>query len=249
MLLLARHEDGSPMSDEELRDELMTLLVAGHETTASSLAWAIERLVRHPSALARLREEAEAGGSEYARRGLKETLRAAPDPLARACASSRSRWRSAAACCPPASTVAPCIYLVHRRADVYPDPLAFRPERFLEEPAGTYTWIPFGGGVRRCLGASFALFEMRIVLQELVAGSICEPRIRAPSASCAARSPTRRSAAARSSRSGARRRGRRPFPPPRDRPQPQGAPGPHARPADALGGIRGGAARAGARVA
>ncbi len=167
MLLLARHEDGSSMSDEELRDELMTLLVAGHETTASSLAWAIERLVRHPQALARLREEAEAGGSEYADAVCKETLRLRPI-LSLVVRKLKEPMEIGGRLLPAGVTVAPCIYLVHRRADVYPDPLAFRPERFLEEPAGTYTWFPFGGGVRRCLGASFALFEMRIVLQELV---------------------------------------------------------------------------------
>jgi cytochrome P450 family 135 len=168
MLLQARHDDGSPMSDEELRDELMTLLVAGHETTASSLAWAVERLVRHPEALAFLREETDAGGSEYADAVCKETLRLRPI-LSLVVRRLKEPMEIGGRHLPAGVTVAPCIYLVHRRPDVYPDPLAFRPERFLETSAGTYTWFPFGGGVRRCLGASFALFEMRIVLQELVA--------------------------------------------------------------------------------
>jgi cytochrome P450 len=168
MLLTARHEDGSPMSDEELRDELMTLLVAGHETTASSLAWAVERLVRHPKALARLREEARAGGSDFADAVCKETLRLRPI-LSLVVRRLKAPMEIGGRLLPAGVTVAPCIYLVHRRADVYPDPLVFRPERFLESSAGTYTWFPFGGGVRRCLGASFALMEMRIVLQELVA--------------------------------------------------------------------------------
>ena len=167
MLMSARHEDGSPMADEELRDELMTLLVAGHETTASALAWAAERLVRHPEALARLREEAEAGGSEYADAVCKETLRLRPI-LSLVVRRLKEPMEIGGRELPAGVTVAPCIYLVHRRADVYPDPFAFRPERFLEGQGGTYTWFPFGGGVRRCLGASFALFEMRIVLQELV---------------------------------------------------------------------------------
>ena len=167
MLLGARHDDGSLMSDEELRDELMTLLVAGHETTASSLAWAVERLVRHPEALARLREEAQAGASEYADAVCKETLRLRPI-LSLVVRRLKEPMEFGGRLLPAGVTVAPCIYLVHRRADVYPDPLAFRPERFLESAAGTYTWFPFGGGVRRCLGASFALIEMRIVLQELV---------------------------------------------------------------------------------
>ena len=168
MLLQARHDDGSSMSDEELRDELMTLLVAGHETTASSLAWAVERLVRHPEALARLSEETDAGGTDYADAVCKETLRLRPI-LSLVVRRLKEPMEIGGHPLPAGITVAPCIYLVHRRPDVYPDPLAFRPERFLETGAGTYTWFPFGGGVRRCLGASFALFEMRIVLRELVA--------------------------------------------------------------------------------
>jgi cytochrome P450 len=168
MLLTAHHEDGSPMSDDELRDELMTLLVAGHETTASSLAWAVERLVRHPQAMTRLRDEARAGGSDFADAVCKETLRLRPI-LSLVVRRLKEPMEIGGRLLPAGVTVAPCIYLVHRRADVYPDPLVFRPERFLESSAGTYTWFPFGGGVRRCLGASFALMEMRIVLQELVA--------------------------------------------------------------------------------
>jgi cytochrome P450 family 135 len=164
LLLQARHEDGRPMSDEELRDELMTLLVAGHETTASSLAWAVERLVRHPGKLERLRQ----GEDEYIDAVCKETLRLRPI-LALVLRRLTEPMEIGGRLLPAGVNLAPCIYLVHRRADVYPDPLAFRPERFVEQPAGTYTWIPFGGGVRRCLGASFALFEMKVVLRELVA--------------------------------------------------------------------------------
>jgi cytochrome P450 len=164
LLLQARHDDGSPMTDEELRDELMTLLVAGHETTASSLAWAVERLVRHPDKLSRLRH----GEDEYLDAVCKETLRLRPI-LALVLRRLTEPMEIGGRVLPAGVNVAPCIYLVHRRPDVYPEPLAFRPERFLEQPAGTYTWIPFGGGVRRCLGASFALFEMRVVLRELVA--------------------------------------------------------------------------------
>jgi cytochrome P450 family 135 len=163
LLLQARHEDGRPMSDEELRDELMTLLVAGHETTASSLAWAVERLVRHPDKLERARE----GDDEYLDAVCKETLRLRPI-LALVLRRLTGPMEIGGRLLPAGVNVAPCIYLIHRRPDVYPDPLAFRPERFLERPAGTYTWIPFGGGVRRCLGASFALFEMKVVLRELV---------------------------------------------------------------------------------
>jgi cytochrome P450 family 135 len=167
LLLQARHDDGSPMSDKELRDELMTLLVAGHETSATSLAWTLEALVRHPAALARLREEVDAGEDAYIDAVIQETLRLRP-VVALVLRRLTEPMEIGGRLLPAGATVAPCIYLLHRRADVYPDPRAFRPERFLEQPPGTYTWIPFGGGVRRCLGASFAQFEMKVVLRELV---------------------------------------------------------------------------------
>ena len=168
MLVQARYEDGSSMSDRVLRDELVTLLVAGHETTATSLAWALERLMRHPQALARAREEALAGEDQYVEAIVKETLRLRPvlPIVARVLGEP---MELGGRLLPAGASVAPCIYLMHRREDVYPQAARFRPERFLEQPAGTYTWIPFGGGVRRCLGASFALFEMRKVLQTILA--------------------------------------------------------------------------------
>jgi cytochrome P450 len=167
LLLQARHEDGQPMSDVELRDELVTLLVAGHETTATALSWALERLVRHPAKLARLRDEVLAGEDGYLDAVLKETLRLRP-VLPLVVRMLTEPVEIGGYLLPEGTRVAPCIYLVHRREDVYPEPHAFRPERFLEQPAGTYTWIPFGGGVRRCLGASFALFEMNQVLSAIV---------------------------------------------------------------------------------
>jgi cytochrome P450 family 135 len=167
LLLQARHEDGRPMSDKELRDELMTVLVAGHETSATSLAWALEALVRHPAALARLRDEVDSGEDAYLDAVLKETLRLRP-VVALVLRRLTEPMEIGGRLLPAGVTVAPSIYLLHRRPDVYPDPRAFRPERFLERPPGTYTWIPFGGGVRRCLGASFAQFEMKVVLRELV---------------------------------------------------------------------------------
>jgi cytochrome P450 len=167
LLLQARREDGSPMSDRELRDELVTLLVAGHETTATALAWTFERLVHHPAALARLRDELAAGEDDYLDAVVKETLRLRP-VLPIVVRRLKAPFEVAGYRLPAGVTVAPCIYLVHRREDVYPDPLAWRPERFLERPAGTYTWMPFGGGVRRCLGASFALFEMKQVLRTVL---------------------------------------------------------------------------------
>jgi cytochrome P450 len=168
LLLQARHEDGSPISDAELRDELVTLLVAGHETTAATLAWALERLARTPAALERAVAEVDAGdGDAYLSAAIYETLRLRPvfPMVARAV---REPFELGEYTLPPGVTVMPSIALLHRRADIYPDPDSFRPERFLEKPPGTYTWIPFGGGVRRCIGASFSLFEMRIVLSALL---------------------------------------------------------------------------------
>jgi cytochrome P450 family 135 len=161
MLLLARDEQGEPMSDVELRDELMTLLVAGHETTATSLAWAVERLVRHPGGLERL-----AGDPVYVDAVVKEVLRLRP-VVAIVLRRLLEPLEVGGHELPAGATVAPCILLVHRREDVYPEPDAFRPERFLDQPPGTYSWIPFGGGVRRCLGAAFAQVEMQVVLQTL----------------------------------------------------------------------------------
>jgi cytochrome P450 family 135 len=168
MLVAARHEDGSPMSEAEMRDELLTLLAAGHETTATSLAWAVERLARHPEKLERLRAEALAGGDDaYLTATIQETLRLRP-VIAIVLRRLTEPVEIGGYELPAGISVVPSIYLAHRNPQVYPDPQAFRPERFLESPPGTYTWIPFGGGVRRCLGAAFAQFEMAVVLRELV---------------------------------------------------------------------------------
>jgi cytochrome P450 family 135 len=158
----------SGASPQELRDQVVTLLAAGHETTATALAWAVERLVRHPDKLDRLRAEAESGEDEYVDAVAKETLRLRP-VLPIVVRRLTEPMEIGGRVLPAGVSVAPCIHLVHRRPDVYPEPRRFRPERFLEEPAGTYTWIPFGGGVRRCLGGSFAVFEMKAVLSELAA--------------------------------------------------------------------------------
>ena len=167
MLIAARHEDGSPMTDTEIRDELLTLLVAGHETTATSLAWAMERLVRHPEKLERLREETLAGDDAYLTATIQETLRLRP-VIVLVARRLTEPVEIGGYELPAGVTVTPCIYLIHRDPTIYPEPERFLPERFLESPPGTYTWIPFGGGVRRCLGASFAQFEMAVVLRELV---------------------------------------------------------------------------------
>ena len=169
MLLLARDEDGRGLSDRELRDELMTLLVAGHETTANSLAWAFERLARTPGALARV-----ACDPAYAEAAVRETLRLRPVIAIVARRLTRAA-EIGGRLLPEGTVVTPCILLVHRRPDVYPDPDVFRPERFLERPPGTYTWIPFGGGVRRCIGATFAQMELQLVLETIARRVTLEP--------------------------------------------------------------------------
>jgi cytochrome P450 family 135 len=174
LLLQARHEDGRPMSDGELRDELMTLLVAGHETTATGLSWAIELLARHPEELSRLEDSVAAGDDEYLDAVIKETLRLRP-VIALVLRKLVEPMEIGGRLLPAGVSVAPSIYLVHRRPDIYPEPERFRPERFLEQPAGTYTWIPFGGGVRRCLGGAFAEFEMSVLLRELVTRRTLRP--------------------------------------------------------------------------
>ena len=175
LLLGARHEDGSPMSDRELRDELITLLTAGHETSATGLAWAFERLLRNPGAMRSLQAEVDAGGDEYADAVVKETLRVRPVivDVARLVTADveLGRWRVRAG-----TIVVPAIALVQLMPEVYPDPHEFRPERFLDGQPAPYTWIPFGGGVRRCLGAPFAQLEIRTVMQTVLA----QATLRAP---------------------------------------------------------------------
>jgi cytochrome P450 len=169
MLLDARHEDQSPMSPQELRDELMTALVAGHETTASQLAWGFDRLAHEPRVMKRLREEIDEGESdEYLTATINEILRIRPvlpnaEPRLTMRPVEIGGFRYPAGVALLASA-----FLVHHDPEIYPQPEAFRPERFLEKPPGTYTWIPFGGGRRRCLGASFALTEMKIVLRAVL---------------------------------------------------------------------------------
>ena len=174
MLLSAVHEDGSAMTDRELRDELLTLLVAGHETTATALAWAVERLARHPDKLQRLCDEVRAGRDEYPKAVVYETLRLRP-VISLVNRTLKAPMQFGGYQLPAGVKVVPSIYLVHRRPDVYPEPERFLPERFLSKPPGTYTWIPFGGGIRRCLGGAFAQFEMEVVLRELAARTPIDP--------------------------------------------------------------------------
>jgi cytochrome P450 len=175
LLLEARHEDGSPMSAQELRDELMTLLIAGHETTASTLAWTFERLVRLPAILARLSHETDGpDGDAYVTATVQEALRRRPVLPNAAPRLVKQPIEVGGWSYPIDVCLVPNAYLMHHDPEIYPDPYAFRPERFLDESPGTYTWIPFGGGRRRCVGASFAMLEMQIVLRAVL--SACELR-------------------------------------------------------------------------
>ncbi|MGH2942249.1 MAG: cytochrome P450 [Solirubrobacteraceae bacterium] len=167
MLVAARFEGGAPMDDAELRDQLMTLLIAGHETTATGLAWTLDLLVHHPAVLERLVAEADAGEQAYARAVVSESLRLRPVvPLAgrRLVAPLRVDGRVL----PVGTDVTPAIWLTHTRADRFPEPFAFRPERFLDGAPSTSAWVPFGGGVHRCIGAAFAEMEMRVALAEIL---------------------------------------------------------------------------------
>jgi cytochrome P450 len=168
MLIGARDENGEPMTDQEIRDQLLTLLVAGHETTANALAWAFERLVHQPEVLERLTGELAKGGEDYLEAVTKETLRLRPVlPIVARKLTQTVRLEGFRY--PPGTVLMPCVFLVHHNPRVYDDPEAFRPERFLGRDApATYAWIPFGGGVRRCLGASFALVEMQVVLRTIL---------------------------------------------------------------------------------
>jgi cytochrome P450 len=179
MLMLSEFEDGGSMSDQELRDQLMTLLLAGHETTATALAWTFDLLLRHRQPLQRLRDSLETDDDAYLRATISESLRLRPViPLAGRRLATELVVDGIEL--PAGTDVTPAIWLTHTRADIYPEPFAFKPERFLENAPDTYGWIPFGGGIRRCIGASFAEFEMRIVLREVL--SRCELRKASPAA-------------------------------------------------------------------
>ncbi|HXF00607.1 MAG TPA: cytochrome P450 [Solirubrobacterales bacterium] len=174
LLVAARFEDGSAMSDTELRDQLMTLLMAGHETTATALAWAFDLLFRAPQKLERLRAEVAEGGHEYLDAVIEETLRVRPVvPFVGRklqLATELGGYRL-----PEGTVVMPAIYLTHTREDVYTDAHAFKPERFLDGGPETYSWIPFGGGTRRCIGGAFAQFEMRAVLRTVLGQAELRP--------------------------------------------------------------------------
>jgi cytochrome P450 len=166
LLVQARGEDGAALDDDELLDQVITLLLAGHETTTTGLAWAFERLVRHPAALERLIAELDAGEDAYLEAVIDETLRVRPvvDGV----------WRKLTAPAEvaghrlPAGTLVFPAILLAQTSDAFPDPHEFRPERFLDGSPAPYTFIPFGGGTRRCIGAAFAVMEMKTVLRAVV---------------------------------------------------------------------------------
>lgn len=172
LLLQAEDEEGNGLTDRELRDELMTLLVAGHETTTTAMAWAYERLLRQPDDMERLRVEATGEDTEdgWTDAVVRESLRRRP-PIPMVVRKLSEPWalREEDGELPAGTLVAPSIWLIHHRPDIYPDPEAFRPDRWLGVKPDTYRWLPFGGGIRRCLGASFALLEMREVLRTVAA--------------------------------------------------------------------------------
>jgi len=175
LLSRATFEDGTQMDDTELRDQLVTLLLAGHETTATALAWTMDLLLKQPEKLARLEE----GDEAYLRAVCWESLRLRPVvPLAGR--RLNAPLESERVQLEPGTDVTPAIWLTHTRDDLYPEPYAFRPERFLDKPPSTYGWIPFGGGVRRCLGAAFAEFEMRTVLRAIVEAGALKPASKRP---------------------------------------------------------------------
>jgi cytochrome P450 len=169
LLLEARDEQGELLTDQELRDELMSLVLAGHETTANSLAWTFERLLRTPDAYDRLREVVREGDpdvDEHLDATIYEGMRVRP-VIPFIVRMVKRRWELGDYVVPANTPVAVSIVGVHHREDVYPEPYAFRPERFLGQKPGTYTWIPFGGGIRRCLGAALAMAEQRVVLRAI----------------------------------------------------------------------------------
>jgi cytochrome P450 len=175
LLVQSRYDDGSRMSDSEIGDQLLTLLSAGHETTATTLAWAVERLRRHPDVLGDLAAEASGDGRALREAVITEVQRTRPviDLVGRSVMAESiqlGRWTL-----PRETRVLVSIALLHRNAELFPDPFAFRPRRFLEAKPDLYQWIPFGGGTRRCIGAAFATMEMHVVLRTILNSFTLEP--------------------------------------------------------------------------
>ena len=170
ILRRSRDNDGAPISDDELCDAMRTLLLGGHDTTASTLTWLLEQITRHPDILARTQAAAHDGDNDYLDAVVKEAMRLRPvAPMT--CRLAAQDFEIPGLTIPAGTMVFPYITLVHRRADIWEAPLEFRPERFLNTPVNTYAWIPFGGGRRRCLGAAFSLIEARVVLRTILRNS------------------------------------------------------------------------------
>ena len=167
LMLQARYEDGSPISDDHIADELLTLLAAGHETTATTLAWAVERLRRHPRLLSRLATEVDAGGSELLQATIWEVQRTRPVVEA-TIRVTRDRIRLGEWVIPKDHAVIASITMAHNSEQNFANPKVFNPDRFLGGSPDTHTWIPFGGGIRRCIGAAFANMEMNVTLRTLL---------------------------------------------------------------------------------
>jgi cytochrome P450 len=175
LMLQSRYDDGAGMNRDEIADQLLTLLTAGHETTATTLAWAVERLRRHPDVLHRLTAEVNDGGSELREATILEVQRSRPviDRTARqvrAPSMQLGRWTL-----PKDQVIVVSIYLMHNDEKLFPNPSAFDPDRFVGSRPDTYQWIPFGGGVRRCIGAAFAQMEMNVVLRTMLSNVTLEP--------------------------------------------------------------------------
>jgi unspecific monooxygenase len=179
-LLTASHEDGTPLSQQEIRDALVTLILAGHDTTSVALAWALEQIVPRADVVERITEEIErtTGGVppradqlnrlEYLDAAIRESLRIRTI-MPFVVRLTKTAFTAGGREYPPGVVLCPCSHLVHRREELYPDPGKFRPERFLERQYAAHEWFPFGGGGRMCLGMSFAMYEMKIVLSTLFA--------------------------------------------------------------------------------
>ncbi len=167
MLVSAEFDDGTQMSDQELRDQLLTLLLAGHETTATALAWTFDLLLHTPATLERLLAELETDETEYLDAVIDESLRVRP-VVPMTGRLLREPANLGGYDLDTDTVVFAAIYMLHTNPEVYPDPFAFRPERFLDDGTETYSWIPFGGGTRRCIGAAFAELELRVVLREVL---------------------------------------------------------------------------------
>jgi cytochrome P450 family 135 len=167
-------DDGAPMSYDELCDAMRTLLLAGHDTTASTMTWLIERITRHPEILARVQDAARDGDDDYLDAAIKEAMRLRPvAPMT--CRLAAHDFELPGLTVPAGTIVFPYITLVHRRPDLWEDPLEFRPQRFLVAPVNTYAWVPFGGGHRRCLGAAFSLIEARVALRTILRNANLAP--------------------------------------------------------------------------